>query len=69
LSKAAQHIETGGSLIVEVPSNESKGGPYRLAHLYHWPTAAAFEHTAKLAGLRIVKHITTPHNLFILEAA
>lgn len=69
LRQAADLLTHDGRLVVEVPSNQSPGGPYRLAHLYHWQGLAEFETTARLAGLRVVKHLTTPHNFFILERA
>jgi SAM-dependent methyltransferase len=68
LKRAAKLLEPGGRMIVEVPSWQSKGGPLRLAHLWHWETGAMRD-TAKRAGLKVVKMLGTPHLFVILEAA
>lgn len=66
LKRAASKMNQGGLMIVEVPSWNSPGGPLRLAHLWHWEPDAMRE-TLELAGLRIVKALTTPHLFVIAE--
>jgi len=36
LTSLKPYLRKGGTLLIEVPSMTSKGGPWRLAHLYHF---------------------------------
>jgi SAM-dependent methyltransferase len=57
-------LKPGGLLILEVPSDQSPGGPLRLYHLYHfqpWVISKIF------AGLELEKFDMTPHNFFMFR--
>ena len=68
LRKAAEKMNPGGKMIVEVPSWRSKGGPLRLAHLWHWE-ADSIADTMLRAGLSVMTIINTPHIFVIAKAA
>jgi 2-polyprenyl-3-methyl-5-hydroxy-6-metoxy-1,4-benzoquinol methylase len=57
-------LALGGRLILEVPSEQSKGGPLRLWHLYLFtpPVIVRLFH-----GLKLMDYQQTPHHLFIFE--
>lgn len=62
--KMIELLAPGGRLIIEVPSDQSPGGPLRLAHLYHfqpWVMRRLF------ADLILEKFELTPHNLFVFR--
>lgn len=66
LQKAANHLTDDGKLVVEVPSWQSKGGPLRLAHLWHWEPDA-LKRTLKIAGLKLIDITLTPHLFVVAE--
>ena len=57
-------LAPGGRLILEVPGEQSKGGPLRLWHLYLFtpPIILRLFH-----DLKLVKYDKTPHHLFVFE--
>ena len=68
LRKAAERMTKQGKMIVEVPSWRSKGGPLRLAHLWHWEADSIAE-TLLRAGLSVTAIINTPHIFVVAKAA
>ena len=68
LCKAANRLDEHGRLVVEVPSWRSKGGPLRLAHLWHWEEMSIRE-TLSRAGIEVMNIISTPHILVIARVA
>lgn len=63
--KIVELLAPGGRLVLEVPSDQSPGGPLRLAHLFHfqpWAIRRLF------ADLILEKFELTPHNLFVFRA-
>jgi SAM-dependent methyltransferase len=57
-------MKPGGRLVLEVPSEQSPGGPLRLAHYYLFRPPVIVR---LFAGLKLVKFEMNPHNFFIFE--
>ncbi len=53
-------------LVIEVPSDESKGGWGRLAHLFHFPSDVFFLLAGKI-HFKIIAILHTPHTMVIME--
>jgi SAM-dependent methyltransferase len=68
IQEMIDRLDTGGKIVIEVPSNMSQGGPLRFAHLFHWEREA-FEKFIKTTGLRIIFQHYTPHLFAIMEIA
>jgi SAM-dependent methyltransferase len=57
-------LAPGGKLIIEVPSDQSPGGPLRLPHVYHFQPPVIHR---LFDGLKVELFDMTPHNLFVLR--
>jgi 2-polyprenyl-3-methyl-5-hydroxy-6-metoxy-1,4-benzoquinol methylase len=57
-------LKPGGRLVLEVPSEQSPGGPLRLAHYYLF-TAPVIRRL--FAGLVVEKFEMNPHNFFVMR--
>lgn len=53
-------------IYIEVPSEQSRGGPYRLPHLTVWTGETLLRLSAEL-GARVVKYRRNPHHCLLLE--
>ena len=60
LQEVVQYLKPGGTLLIEVPSKSSKGGPYRLAHLTYM-TEATLTALCERAGLTVLSISTIEH--------
>ena len=59
-------LNKSGRLIVEVPSQESPGSPYRLAHTYVYRTYTMIQ-MLRDAGFQLLEYHKVPHHRFIAE--
>ena len=57
-------LSPGGKLVIEVPSDQSPGGPMRLPHVYHFQPPVIHR---LFDGLKVELFELTPHNLFVLR--
>jgi SAM-dependent methyltransferase len=57
-------MKPGGRLVLEVPSDNSPGGPLRLPHYYHFRPPVILR---IFAELELVSFEMTPHSLFVLR--
>ena len=63
-AKIIDLLNPGGCLILEVPSENSKGGPLRLWHLFLFKPPVIMR---IFEGLRLLSFTETPHYLFVFE--
>ncbi len=61
-------VDKSGYLVVEVPTWKSKGGPLRLAHLYHFESDV-LRLMCRQAGFKVVDTEFTPHLMLICKRA
>lgn len=60
LVKVSELLSDTGTLVIEVPSFRSKGGPFRLAHTLHMEQPVLY-HICKSAGLKVFNSIHGEH--------
>lgn len=60
LIKVSNLLADTGTLVIEVPSLRSPGGPFRLAHTLHMEPPVLY-HICKSAGLKVVHSIIGEH--------
>lgn len=63
-AKIISLMKPGGRLVLEVPSEQSPGGPLRLAHYYLFRPPVILR---IFAGLKLVQYEMNPHNFFVFE--
>lgn len=66
LKKCVRHLKKDGTILVEVPSKSSPGGPMRLAHTYVFEPWTLID-VAHRAGLEAVGVALTPHILITFK--
>lgn len=66
LKSMVKKVAKNGSLVIEVPSWKSPGGPLRLAHLFHFETDV-LKLLCQEVGLKVVEVEFTPHLLMICK--
>lgn len=66
IKKMTKFVKKGGYLIIEVPTWKSEGGPFRLAHLYHFEPSVLKEMCTQV-DLGVVHEEFTPHLLIICQ--
>lgn len=66
LMEAAEKLDDGGRIVIEVPSSKSPGGPLRLAHTFFFEPWALTQAIAR-AGMRLLAIGFTPHTLVVVE--
>ena len=63
-AKITALLKPGGRLVLEVPSEQSPGGPLRLAHYYLFRPPVILR---IFKDLKLIEYQQNPHNFFILE--
>ncbi len=66
LKTMVKKVAKNGSLVIEVPSWKSPGGPLRFAHLFHFETDV-LKLLCQEVGLKVVEVEFTPHLLLICK--
>lgn len=66
LKQVATHMNKNSTLMVEVPSSSSPGGPLRLAHTYYIEPYV-LSRICEMVGLEVVGFAFTPHTLATIK--
>jgi len=67
LKKIVGFVEKNGHLVIEVPSWETRGGPFGFWHLYHFEPEV-LKHMCEQIELKTEQVLFTPHLMLICKA-